>query len=153
MALTFNKVLRFVERFAFCSLIAIAIPLNAQQAATTTWTGVVRTTAGQAVPGAKVTVSTMGRKQTAITGSDGKFSIESVAQEPHTVTVQLTGHSPTTPLAVNISSASVALTVSDQNVLSIAANPQTPAAGVSNGDASTTSNAASGTGGEKLSSQ
>ena len=113
MARTFNKVLRSVERFVFCSLIAIAVPLNAQQAATTTWTGVVRTAAGQAVPGAKVTVSTMGKKQTAITGSDGRFVIESVAQEPHTVTVQLTGHGPTTPLAVNISSASVALTVSE----------------------------------------
>src|SRR6267154_1113100 len=92
MARTFNRVLRSVERFVFCSLIAIAVPLNAQQAATTTWTGVVRTAAGQAVPGAKVTVSTMGKKQTAITGSDGRFVIESVAQEPHTVTVQLTGH-------------------------------------------------------------
>src|ERR1700691_113072 len=144
MARTFNKVLRSVERFALCSLIAIAVPLNAQQAATTTWTGVVRTTAGRTVPGAKVTVSTMGKKQTAITGSDGKFSIESVAQEPHTVTVQLTGQGPTTPLAVNISSASVALTVSDQNVLSIAVNPQA---------ASKVSNVASGTSDEKLSSQ
>ena len=44
------------------------------------------------------------------------------------------------------------LTVCDQNVLSIAANPQT-SAGVSNGNPSTTSNAASGTSGEKLSSQ
>jgi len=144
MARMFNKVLRSVERFAFCSLLAIAIPLNAQQAATTTWTGIVRTTAGQAVPGAKVTVSTTGKKQTAITGSDGKFSIESVAQEPHTVTAQLTGHDPTTPLAVNISSASVALTVSDQNVLSIAVTPQSP---------SEVSNAASETSDEKLSSQ
>src|SRR6202165_5728705 len=144
MARTFNKVLRSVERFVFCSLIAIAVPLNAQQAATTTWTGVVRTAAGQAVPGAKVTVSTMGKKQTAITGSDGKFSIESVALEPNTVTVQLPGHGPTTPLAVNISSASVALTVSDQNVLSIAVNPQA---------ASKVSNVASGTSDEKLSSQ
>src|ERR1700684_2557273 len=144
MARTFNKVLRSVERFAFCSLIAIAVPLNAQQAATTTWTGVVRTAAGRAVPGAKVTVSTMGKKQTAITGSDGKFSIESVAQEPHTVTVQLTGQGPTAPLAVNISSASVTLTVSDQNVLSILVNPQA---------ASKVSNVASGTSDEKLSSQ
>src|SRR3984957_2040060 len=153
MARTFNKVLRFVERFAFLSLMAIALPLNAQQAATTTWTGVVRTAAGQVVPGAKVTVSAMRKKQAAITGSDGKFSIEGVAQEPHTVTVQLTGHGPTTPLAVDISSASVSLMVSDQNVLSIAANPQIPAAEVSNGNPGTTSNAASGTSEEKLSSQ
>jgi len=144
MARTFNKVLRSAEKLAFCSLLAIAVPLNAQQAATTTWTGEVRTAAGQAVPGAKVTVSTTGKKQTAITGSDGKFSIESVAQEPHTVTVQLTGQGPTTPLAVNISSASVTLTVSDQNVLSILVNPQA---------ASKVSNVASGTSDEKLSSQ
>src|ERR1700734_1483252 len=144
MARTFDKVLRSVERVAFCCLIA-TVPLNAQQAATTTWSGVVRTAAGQSVRGAKVTVSTTtGKKQSAITGSDGKFSIESVAQGPHTVTVQLTGHGPTTPLAVNISSASVVLTVSDQNVLSIAVNPQS---------ASGVSNAASGTSGEKLSSQ
>jgi hypothetical protein len=45
------------------------------------------------------------------------------------------------------------LTVSDQNVLSIAANPQTSAAEVSNEKSSTTSNPASGTGVEKLSSQ
>src|SRR5580704_937442 len=126
MARTFNKVLRSVERFAFCSLIAIAVPLNAQQAATTTWAGVVRTAAGQGVPGAKVTVSTTGKEQTAITGSDGKFSIESVAQEPHTVTVQLPGSGPTAPLAVNISGAVLALTVSNQNMLSIAVNPQAP---------------------------
>ena len=136
MARTFNKVLRSVESFVFYSLIAIAVPLNAQQVATTTWTGVVRTAAGEAVPGAKVTVSAMGKEQTAITGPDGKFSIESVTQEPHTVTVQLTGPGPTTPLEVNVSSASVALTVSDQDVLSIAVNPQA---------GSKISNAASGT--------
>jgi len=44
------------------------------------------------------------------------------------------------------------LTVSDQNVLSIGANPQTPA-GVSNENPIKTSSAASGTSGEKLSSQ
>ena len=144
MARTFNTVRRSVERFVFCSLIAIAVPLNAQQAAMTNWTGVVRTAAGQAVPGAKVTVSIIGEKRTAITESDGRFSIESVAQEPHTVTVQLPGHGPTTPVTVNISSASVALTVSDENVLSIAVNPQA---------AAKVSDVASGTSDKKLSSQ
>jgi hypothetical protein len=50
---------------------------------------------------------------------------------------------------VDITGLTVVLTVSEQNVLSIAARPQTPAAGVSNGSPSTTSNAPS----EKLSSQ
>jgi len=133
-----------VERFVFCCLMAIAVQLNAQKAATTTWSGVVRTAAGQAVPGAKVTVSIIGKKRTAITGSDGRFSIESVPPEPHTVTVQLPGHGPTTPLTVNISSASVALTVSDRNVLSIVVNPQA---------AAKVSDVASATSDEKLSSQ
>jgi hypothetical protein len=144
MARTFNKVRRSVERFVFCCLMAIAVQLNAQKAATTTWSGVVRTAAGQAVPGAKVTVSIIGKKRTAITGSDGRFSIESVPPEPHTVTVQLPGHGPTTPLTVNISSASVALTVSDRNVLSIVVNPQA---------AAKVSDVASATSDEKLSSQ
>jgi hypothetical protein len=55
-------------------------------------------------------------------------------------------------VAVNITGVTILLTVSDQNVLSIVANPQT-SAGVSNGNPSTTSNAASGTSGEERSSQ
>ena len=143
IAQTFKKVLRSVAGFAFSSLIAIAIPLNAQEVVKTTWTGVVRTRAGEAVPGAKVTLFTTRKKQTAITGSDGKFSIESVAEGLHTVTVQLTGHGPSTALAVHISSASVVLTISDENVLSIAVNSQA---------VSKVSNVASGSG-EKLSSE
>jgi hypothetical protein len=68
------------------------------------------------------------------------------------VTVQLPGRGPTASIGVDITGIAVVLTVSDQNVLSIAANPQ-PSAGVSSGNPSTTSNAASGTSEEKLSSQ
>ena len=38
MARTFNKMRRTVEKLVFCSLIALAVPLNAQTAAKTTWT-------------------------------------------------------------------------------------------------------------------
>ena len=143
MARTFHKVLRSLERFVFWSLMGIAVPLNAQPG--TTWTGVVRTSAGQPTAGAKVTVSTIQEKQqTAVTGTNGEFAIEGLAIGPHAVTVQMAGRSPTKPVPVNITSASVALTVSDQNVLSIVVNPQATL-GVSN--------AAGGTSGEKLSSQ
>src|SRR3984893_12791219 len=103
--------------------IVVAVWLSGQQSpsSATSWSGVVRTAAGQAVPGAKVTVSTTQKKQSAITGADGQFSIENVTNGPHTVTVRLTGRGPTAPITVNVTGATLALTVSDQNMLSVAA--------------------------------
>src|SRR3984893_1673998 len=157
MARTFHKAFRLVERCLLLGLM-VAVSLEAQQSSPSApaWTGVVRSAAGEPVAGAKVTVftaTTKEKQRTAITGTDGKFAIEDIRLGPHNVSVQLPGQSPTAPAAVDISGLTVVLTVSDQNVLSFAANPQTPAAGVSNGNPSTTSNAASGTTGEKLSSQ
>src|ERR1700730_8545558 len=145
-ARTFRKVLRLVEAVLTLGMM-VAVSLSAQQSppSATSWSGVVRTAAGQAVPGAKVTVSTTEKKQTAITGADGQFSIESVTHGLHTVTVRLTGRGPTAPITVNVTGATLALTVSDQNMLSVAAAEHTNSTGGSN--------AASGTGGEKLSSQ
>jgi hypothetical protein len=136
--------------------LTVVIPLSAQQntAAATTWTGVLHTTAGQPVAGAKVTVftpTTEEKQRTAITGTDGTFAVAGIAPGPHTVTVQLQGQTPTALVAVDITGASVALTVSNQNTLSVAAIQQ--GTRVSNGSPSTTSPTASGTGGEKLSSQ
>jgi hypothetical protein len=121
-----------------------AIPLTAQQGPSSApWTGLVRTATGQPAAQAKVTVFTTGEKQrTAVTGNSGQFAIEGLAPGVHAVTVKLAGRFPTAPLAVDITGASVTLTVSDQNVLSIASNPQTTS-GVSKAVA----------GGEKLSSQ
>jgi Carboxypeptidase regulatory-like domain len=132
----------------------VAVSLKAQQSSPSapSWSGVVRTVSGDPVGGAKVTVYTPAAKQnpTAVTGSDGKFAIADVALGPNNVSVQLPGRGPTAPAVVDILiGVTVVLTVSDQNVLSVAANSQTPAAG----NPSTTANPASGTGGEKLSSQ
>jgi hypothetical protein len=147
------------RRMGGCLLLGVmvAISVEAQQSVPSApaWTGVVRTAAGEPVAGAKITVFTPGAKknQTAVTGTDGRFAIADIRLGPHNVTVQLPGRRPTAPAAVDISGVTVVLTVSDRNVLSIAANPQTPAAGVLNGNPSTASNAPGGTGGEKLSSQ
>src|SRR6202521_5011055 len=135
----------------------VAVSLDAQQSppSAPAWTGVVRTAAGEPVAGARVTLYAPAAKEnvTAVTGTGGMFAFADIRLGPHNVSVQLPGRRPTAPAAVDIIGITVVLAVSDQNVLSIAANPQTPAAGVSNGNPSTTSNASSGTGGGTLSTQ
>src|SRR6202040_943094 len=154
IARTFHKAFRLVERCLLLGLM-VAVSLEAQQSSPSApaWTGVVRTAAGEPVAGAKVRVFTPGAKKnlTAVTGTDGRFAFADLRLGPNRVSVQLPGRGPTGQVAVNITGVTMVLTVSDQNALSLAANPQT-SAGVSNGP-STTSNAASGTSGEKLSSQ
>src|SRR5246127_2267423 len=153
IARTFHKAFQLVERCLLLGLM-VAVSLEAQQSSPSApaWTGVVRMAAGEPVPGAKVTVYTAAAKEkmTAVTGSDGWFAIADIRPGPHTVSVQLPGRGSTAPTGVDITGIAVVLTVSDQNVLSIGANPQTPAEG---GNPSTASNPASGTEGEKLSSQ
>src|SRR5580704_364643 len=155
IARTFHTAFRLAERCLLLGLM-VAVSLEAQQSSPSApaWTGVVRTAAGEPVAGANVTVHTAAAKQkmTAVTGSDGRFAISDIRPGPHTVSVHLPGRGPTASTGVDITGIAVVLTVSDPNVLSIAANPQT-SAGVSNGNSSTTSNAASVTSAEKLSSQ
>src|SRR5246500_2165290 len=150
IARNFHKAFQLVVRCLLLGLM-VAVSLEAQQSSPSApaWTGVVRMAAGEPVPGAKVTVYTAAAKEkmTAVTGSDGRFVITDIRPGPHTVSVQLPGRGPTVSTEMDMTGIAVVLTVSAQNVLSIAANPQT------NGNPSTTSNAASGTGGEKLSSQ
>src|ERR1700731_4097961 len=155
IARTFHNAFRLVERCLLVGLMVV-VSLEAQQSSPSApaGTGVVRTAAGEPVAGAKVTVYTAAAKEkmTAVTGSDGRFAIADIRRGPNRVSVQLPGRGPTASIGVDITGLAVVLTVSDQNVLSIGANPQT-SAGVSNGNPSTTSNAANGTSGEKLSSQ
>ena len=155
IARTFHKAFRLIKKYLLLGLMAV-VSLDAQQSSppATAWTGVVRAAAGEPVAGAKVTVYPPTAKEnlTAVTGADGKFAIADIRLGPHNVSVQLPGRGPTAPVAVDITGATIVLTVSDQNVLSIAVNPQT-SAGVSHGNLSTTSNAARGTSDEKLSSQ
>jgi hypothetical protein len=155
IARTFHKAFRLIKKYLLLGLL-VASALKAQQSSppAQAWAGVVRSAAGEPVAGAKVTVFTSGAKknQNAVTGTDGRFAIADLRLGPSRVSVKMPGRGPTGQVVVNISSVMIVLTVSDQNELSIAVNPQT-SAGVSNGNLSTTTNTASGTSGEKLSSQ
>lgn len=141
---------------ACCFLLGLtATLLRAQQSpdSSPVLTGVVRTAAGEPVAGATVSVTAAAQQppSTAVTGADGQFSLPGIAAGPYTVTVKLPGRTPTAAVAVDVTGSVLAITVSDQNTLSIAAGPQAPAAGSSNPNQSTT--ATNATGGEKLSSQ
>jgi hypothetical protein len=154
---TLHKTLRLMKKCLLLGLMA-KISLAAQHSApsVTTWTGVVRTVAGRPVAKAKVTLFIPTAKEnqlTAVTGADGKFAIARIPPGLHNVSVQLPGRGPTAPVAVDITDVTIVLTVSGQNVLSTAANPQTPPAELSNASSSGTTNTASETSGEKLSSQ
>src|SRR5579872_82154 len=127
IARTSHRAFRLVQRCLLLGLM-VAVSLEGQQSspAAPVWTGVVRTAAGESVAGAKVTVYTAAAKEkiTAVTGSDGRFAIADVRPGPHTVSVQLPGRLPTASTGVDITGMPVVLTVSDQNVLSIAAETQ-----------------------------
>ena len=114
------KFLQTAGEFVLLGFMALTVPLAAQQTQTAL-AGVIVTVAGQPVSGAKVTVSTTQHKtQTVVTGSDGHFAIEGLASGPQTVRVQLPGRKPTQPLTIEVTSSSVTLTVSDENVLTTA---------------------------------
>ena len=145
IARALHKIFRLIETCLLLGLMA-AVSLVAQQSvpSASAWAGVVRTAAGEPVAGAKVTVFTSEAKnnQTAVTGIDGRFAIADIRLGPHKVSVQLPGRGPTVQVAVDMVDVAVVLTVSDQNVVSIAVNPQ-----------ATSKVAAGGTSDEKLSSQ
>jgi Carboxypeptidase regulatory-like domain len=147
VARTFYKSFRRMSIYLLLGLM-VGISLEAQQSSPSApaWAGVVRTAAGEPVAGAKVTVYTAAatEKMTALTEGDGRFAIANLQPGPHTMSVQLPGRAPTPTVAVDITDSTMVLMISDQNVLSIATNPQAT---------SKVSSAASGTNDEKLSSQ
>jgi hypothetical protein len=101
----------------------VAVSLEAQQSSVcATWIGVVRTAAGEPVAGAKVTVYTGRKRMTAV--RKRRKVRDADIDRAKSVSVQLPGRGPTASTGVILPLA-VVLTVSDQNVLSIAANPQT----------------------------
>src|ERR1700684_913762 len=73
IARTFHKAFRLMKKYLLLGLM-VAVSLEAQQSSPSApaWTGIVRTAAGEAVAGAKVTVYTAAAKEkmTARAGSD-----------------------------------------------------------------------------------
>jgi hypothetical protein len=137
---------------------SVAMQLGAQgtQGPAAVVIGVVRNAAGAPVAGANVTVIAAGNqpeRRTAVTGADGQFALAAVTPGQCTVTVQLPGRPPTAPFPIRLTTAKLALTVSDQNTLTITAQPEAPAPVAPNAESGAPANPTGATGGEKLSSQ
>src|SRR3954471_8509437 len=161
-----NRGLQFRERWrvrairmvARCVVgFVVAMPVGAQitSGPGAALTGVVRTVASAPVAGATVTVVGEGAHQerhSAVTGVDGHFAL-AVVPGQYSVTVQVPGRPPTAPSAINVSKTTVALTVSDENKLAIAVQPQAPTPVTPNANPRASANATGATGGEKLSSE
>lgn len=150
-----GRSVRTIRVAAACVVgLMLALPLGAQVTSepTAALTGVVRTSRGAAVAGASVILIGSGAQQKrlmAVTGADGHFALAAVAAGQYRVTVQLPGRLPTAPSPIRVTNATVAFTVSEQNQLTITAEPQTAVPVAQKATANTTG----GTGGEKLSSQ
>lgn len=133
-----------------------AMPLAAQQTseAGPVLTGVVRTSAGEPAAGATVVISSAkSARNRAVTGADGRFTIPGIAPGQYTLAVRLPGRPATAAIAVDLNGTPLALTISDQNTLTIASAPGAPAPQTPNPNPGAAANANSTTGGEKLSSE
>ncbi len=143
-----------------CSLVALlaTAPLGAQATPgpVAALTGVVRTTGGAPVAGARVTVIAAGthqKRHAAVSAADGHFVLAAVTPGAYVITVQLPGHAPRAPSPINLTGAEIISIVSGQNTLTITPDPPASAAGGPNAGPNATANANGATGGEKLSSQ
>jgi len=144
--------IRVVAACVVCLVVTMPAGAQVTSEPAATLTGVVRTAAGAPVAGASVTLIGFGahkKRLSAVTGADGHFTFAAVTPGPYSATVQLPGQPPTASSPINVTTATMAFTVSDQNRLTITAETQTSSALKPTATANTTG----GTGGEKLSSQ
>ena len=91
---------------AFVALLCLAAPVHALAGDVT---GSVVDQSGGALPGATVTLQGPGGTQTAVTGTDGKFSFANVAAGAYKVSVTMSGFGPATKDGVSVGSAATDL--------------------------------------------
>lgn len=126
--------------------------LNAQQSQRRgrTLTGILRTRSGRPIAGAIITATSAtagSNRYTAVSQADGKFSFLNLVPGRYFVRARVPGRTPSAPIAVETTGASVILTISDRDRLEADVESQAQA------PTDTSANAGRATGGEELSSQ
>ncbi|MBT9332297.1 TonB-dependent receptor [Paracidobacterium acidisoli] len=123
----------------------LTLPLSAQSTAIPVWQGVVRQVSGQPVAGATVELALQDNRRATTTKADGSFSFVNIQPGRYLLTVRARGRAASVPLPIDLSSAQgvAALTLTDENVLSIPGKPPPSDSGTK----------PAATGGEQLSSQ
>ena len=102
------------------SLLLLASRCHAQ-APTAAWEGVVDDAASKPLGGARIELSTAGRKFSVISGPDGHFAFPNIADGIYQLTVELNGHSLpyAQPLHLTEPRTKALLTISKQSALSV----------------------------------
>ncbi|HEV2327028.1 MAG TPA: TonB-dependent receptor [Terracidiphilus sp.] len=118
------------------------------------WSGVVRSSAGEPVAGATVTFlgpQPRHQQHTAITGTDGHFAMIGISAGRYSVTVKIPRKPVTSPATMDLTGTPITLTISANNILTITPDIAVPTQATKpNAGAD---EAGSATGGEKLSSE
>ena len=121
---------------ALLVLIGLTYPLSAQQPASgnALWQGELHNAAGNPIRGATVELTAPGHKANAVTGPDGKFSLNQLPPVRLALFVTVDGHRIPSPQAIDLATrqAPVLLTLTGQDTLSIQplANAQETTGGV-----------------------
>ncbi len=126
-------------RLFFVLLLLFLPSLRAQELVTRAWKGVLQDSSGQAIKGATVHLTGAHGDQTATTGDDGSFQLPGLVSDRYALDVVIAGvdHRYAEPIPLSAASSPGIVTLSPQGTVSFSIQTE----------------AATGTGGEKLSSQ
>src|ERR1700751_882148 len=117
-----NRAITLPHLWCFILFVFVAFTpsLRGQQAAMPSWSGVLQDASGKPIAGATVELTAGSQTYTAVTSSNGSFSFPNLTQGHYSLAVQLPGKGKAITVPLDLTSTSIAVTLTDQNTLSIA---------------------------------
>src|ERR1700751_2760083 len=117
-----NRAITLPHLWCFILFVFVAFTpsLRGQQAAMPSWSGVLQDASGKPIAGATVELTAGSQAYTAVTSSNGSFSFPNLTQGHYSLAVRLPGKGKAITVPLDLTSTSIAVTLTDQNTLSIA---------------------------------